>query len=66
MNAHQEKIEELKVALGSVTTTKTDKWMNEVETWKPGKRREYAGLILRIQQELQASEAYERAMMLVR
>ena len=66
MNAHQEKIIELRADLEKVTAHKIGEFGEETQTWKRGKRVEYESLCLRIRQAFEASEACETAKMLLR
>lgn len=66
MNAHQQRIIEVKAEIDRLMKWDTDKYGNEVRIPKPGKKREVEILELRLRQAAEANAAYGRAVSLLR
>ena len=66
MNAHQEKILEIEQEIAELTRSDIDEFGNPIQLPKPGKRRQVEAMQLRLWQAWEASEACERAKLLLR
>lgn len=66
MNAHEEKIIEIKEEIRNLTVADIDEFGQPIRLPRSGKKRAYEAALLRLKQAVEANEAYGRACLLLR